>query len=80
LVEQGEGLLGVVAEIGEDGRRRLGNPAVEKRAEDLTPEESAGGGTADKGAVVGARDDLKQEIHRQLPRRPSLGRACLASP
>jgi hypothetical protein len=62
----------------------LGKAAVERRAEDLTPEEfedltpekSAGGGATDKGAVVGARDDLEHEIYQQ---RWILGHAWLLS-
>jgi hypothetical protein len=57
-VKQGDGLLVVDTQIGEDAWSRSANPADERRVEDVTPEELAGGGTTDKGAEVEAGDDL----------------------
>jgi hypothetical protein len=45
--------------MSEDGRIRLAKAVDETWAEDVTPEEIAGGGATDDGAVVGAGDDLE---------------------
>ena len=78
-MDQDERPLGVGAQVSEDVRRRLDDAAVERRAEDFLPEKVAGGGATDEGAVIGARDDVAQEIRRQLPRHGSLGRPWLLS-
>jgi hypothetical protein len=44
-VNQGEGLLGVGAEMSEDAQSGLANTTDERRAEKVTTEKLAGGGT-----------------------------------
>jgi hypothetical protein len=78
-VDKGDVLV-FIDEIGEHIWSRLvAGLADEGRAEDFTTEELGGGGTADKGAWLGARDDLQQEICRQRPGYWSLRHRCVFS-
>lgn len=59
-------------------RSRMANAADETRAEEVMPEELAGGGTTDKCVEVESPDDLEQDIRRQRPRYGGLRqRTCL---